>query len=42
METISMSSKERRRLEVVSRVKSGELSLVKGAELLGISYRQAK
>ena len=42
METISMSVKERRRLEVVSRVKSGELSLVTGAELVGISYRQAK
>ncbi|HVA49272.1 MAG TPA: ISNCY family transposase [Pirellulales bacterium] len=42
METIRMSGKERRRLEVLSRVKSQELSLVKGAELLGMSYRQAK
>jgi len=42
METFEMSGKERRRLEVLSRVKSQELSLVKGAELLGMSYRQAK
>lgn len=37
-----MSVKERRRLEVLSRVKSRELSLVKAAEVLAISYRQAK
>ena len=42
METLSMSVKERRRLEVLSRVKSQELSLVKAAEVLSISYRQAK
>jgi hypothetical protein len=42
METISMSRKERRRLEVLSRVKSGRLTLVKAAELLELSYRQAK
>jgi len=42
METISMSVKERRRLEVRSRVKGGDFSLAKGAELLGISYRQMK
>ena len=42
METLSMSGKERRRLEVLSRVKSRELSLVKAAEVLLISYRQAK
>lgn len=42
METLSMSGKERRRMEVLSRVKSRELSLVKAAEVLGISYRQAK
>jgi len=42
METLAMSVKERRRLEVLSRVKGGELSLVKAAELLGISYRQVK
>lgn len=42
METLLMSGKERRRLEVLGRVKSKELSLVKAAELLGMSYRQAK
>jgi len=42
METILMSVKERRRLEVMSRVKGGDFSLAKGAELLGISYRQMK
>lgn len=42
METILMSGKERRRLEVFSRVKAREFSLTKAAELLGISGRQAK
>ena len=42
METLSMSGKERRRVEVLSRVRSGELSLMKAAEVLGMSYRQAK
>jgi len=42
METLAMSGKERSRLEVLSRVRAGEVSLVKGAELLGLSYRQAK
>jgi hypothetical protein len=42
METLAMSVKERRRLEVFGRVKAQELSLSKGAELLGLSYRQAK
>jgi hypothetical protein len=42
METLAMSSKERRRLEVFGRVKANELALTKGAELLGMSYRQAK
>src|SRR5687767_4455156 len=42
METLRMSSKERRRLELLSRVKSGEVALMKAAEVLGISYRQAK
>ena len=41
METLSTSVKERRRLEVPSRVKSQEMSLVKATELLGMSYRQA-
>ncbi|MCI0355907.1 MAG: ISNCY family transposase, partial [Acidobacteria bacterium] len=42
MERLEMSQKERRRLEVLSRVKRGALSLVKAAELLHLSYRQAK
>ena len=42
METFTMSGKERKRLEVMSRVKRGELKLVKAAELLELSYRQAK
>jgi transposase len=42
METISMSQRERHRLEVFSRVRRGEITLVKASELLGLSYRQAK
>lgn len=42
MDEIRMSRKERERLEVFGRVKRGELPLVKGAELLGLSYRQAR
>ena len=42
METISMSEGERKRLAVFSQVESGALTLKKGSELLGISYRQAK
>ena len=42
METILMSRRERHRLEVFSRVRRGEITLVKASELLGLSYRQAK
>ena len=42
METLKMSRKERHRLELLSRVKRGELRLSKAAELLKLSYRQAK
>jgi transposase len=42
METISMSRRERHRLEVFSRVRRGEITLVKASELLALSYRQAK
>jgi transposase len=42
METISMSRGERHRLEVFSRVRRGEITLVKASELLELSYRQAK
>ena len=42
METLSMSRQERLRLEVLSRVKRGELRLSKAADLSGMSDRQAK
>jgi transposase len=42
MERLEMSQKERQRLEVLNRVQRGELALVKAAELLHLSYRQAK
>jgi transposase len=42
MERLAMSMRERKRLEVLSRVKRGEISLVKAAALLQLSYRQAK
>ena len=42
MECLEMSQKERQRLEVLNRVKRGELSLVKAAALLRLSYRQVK
>jgi Helix-turn-helix domain len=42
METLEMSKRERRRLEVLSQVGSKKLTLQKGSELLGIGYRQMK
>jgi len=42
MERLAMSKKERSRLDVLSRVKRGEMPLRKAAELLHLSYRQAK
>lgn len=42
MGTISMSLAERQKLAAFSRVEAGELSLKKAAELLKLSYRQAK
>ena len=42
METLRMSRRERKRLEVLSRVRRGELALAKAGELMGLSYRQAK
>lgn len=42
MERLAMSKRERTRLEVLSRVKRGELRLRKAAEMLRLSYRQAK
>jgi len=37
-----MTRRERSRLEVLSRVRDGQLKLVEAAELMGVSYRQAK
>ena len=42
METLEMSGRERKRLEVMSQVKAGRLRLSVASELLGVSYRQAK
>jgi hypothetical protein len=42
MERLVMSKRERTRLEVFGRVKRGELLLRQAAELLQLSYRQAK
>lgn len=42
MGDILMSAKERKRLELLSRVKDRQITLVKVAELLGLSYRQVK
>lgn len=37
-----LSGKELNRVEVLGRVKSGELKLVEASELMEVSYRQAK
>ena len=42
MEDIKMSAKERKRLEMVSRVKDRMITLVKASELLGVSYRHTR
>ena len=42
MERIEMSLRELRRVEVLARVKSGELKVVDAASLVGVSYRQGK
>ena len=42
MDVMSMSRRERQRLEMLSRVRRGELPLLKAAELLGLSYRQVR
>jgi len=42
MEILRMSRRERKRLELLSRVRRSELTLAKAAELLDLSYRQAK
>jgi transposase len=42
MGKLVLSAKEKRRLELFHRVKHGEISLHKAAEMLKVSYRQAK
>src|ERR1700690_216743 len=42
MGDIRMSPKERRRMELMARVRDGQLALVAVAELLPLSYRQTK
>ena len=42
MGRIEMSLRELRRVEVLARVKSGELKVVDAARLVGVSYRQGK
>lgn len=42
MGEIGLSARERRRFELLSRVKEGLLKLVEVAALLGMSYRQVK
>jgi len=42
MEKLLLSAKERRRLTVLAAVKAGTFRLVKAAEVMGLSYRQAK
>lgn len=42
METISMSRKERQRLQVLAQVKAGKLTLQQASQVLGMSYRQVK
>jgi transposase len=41
MENISMSRRERKRLEALSRVVSGEMTLAEASRQLGLSYRQS-
>lgn len=42
METLRMSGKERKRLEVFGRVKAGSMNLLEASEVLKLSYRQTK
>ena len=41
MSVLKMSVRERRRVEVLGRVRRGELTLRKAADLMELSYRQA-
>lgn len=40
MEAISLSRKERSRLEVMSRVRDGQMTVSEAAAMLGLSYQQ--
>jgi len=40
METLNMSMKERRRLELMARVRDKQLTVAKASRLLGLSVRQ--
>lgn len=42
MGTLKMSARERKRMELLSRVKEGVLKVVEAAGLCGLSYRQMK
>jgi len=42
METLSMSQRERGRLDVMRRLERGELTIVAAAELMGVTMRQAR
>ena len=42
MESLLMSGKERKRLTVMTACQAGELTLAEGAEVMKVSYRQAK
>ena len=42
MEMIEMNARERRRMTVMARVKEGLLKLCMAAQMMGVSYRQAK
>jgi len=42
METLTMSRKERDRLTIMAGIKTGELTLVAAAPVLGLSYRQTR
>jgi transposase len=42
METLTMSAKERHRLDALGRVKRQEISVVEAAELMAVSLRQAR
>ena len=42
METLLMSQKERKRLVVMEQLKSRRMTLVQAAEVMAVSYRQAR